>query len=167
MAATLAGMRERVAAALMDGDHRVWSEPALDEALRLALGEYQLAGGAPVTLAGLDGAAATTLPALHETMIVAGAAGYAGTMRSVDRVDAFDPEDESRALVSWAQMLLERFRQMLAGVFPGYGGAPGGGGPPSSGEQARLAGLRSSNNPPWGRWSFAGGAFSGREEEED
>lgn len=166
MAATLAGMRARVAAALMDSDRRVWSDAALEEALRLALGEYQLAGGAAVTLAGLDGAAATTLPALHESMVVAGAAGYAGVMRSVDRVDAFDPDDESRALVAWAQALLLTFRQMLGGVFPGYGGAPVVSGQPSSGEQARLAGLRTSANPPWGRWALPGGSFSGQEDGE-
>jgi len=152
MAATLSGLRGRVAESLADGDHLVWDEAALDEALRLALGEYRLAGGF-AELAGLDGAAETTLAAAHESLIVTGAAGYAGSMRAVGRVESFDDQQEAAALVRWAAECLGAFRQMLAAVFPGYG--VGGGessGGLSAAERARLEGLRTSINPPWGSW---------------
>jgi hypothetical protein len=148
MAATLESLRERVSVTLMDPDRLIWGDAALQEAVRLALGEYRLAGGS-AQVAGLDGAGTTTLPELHEPLIVLGAAGHAGAMRAVDRVEAFDGEREAPALVQWADARLLDFRQLLRAAF-----APAGAGEQSAAdERARQAALHTSTNPPWGAWA--------------
>jgi len=152
--ATLETICARLEQALADAEGLVWPAAALQEAVHLALDEYNLAAGAPCTLAGLDGAAETTLPEGHESIVIIGAAGYAAGMRGVERVEGFDPEGESPALLEWAQTRLGEFRRLLALVFPGFGGEPGGySGAPTPAEQARRAGLRLSTRPPWGAWA--------------
>jgi len=148
MAATLSSLSARVRDLLADGAADLWGDPAVTEALRLALGEYTLAAqvhapGAPaVTLSGLDGAPSTSLPEAHETLIVLGAAGYAAQMRAVDRAGLHDEGAESRLLADWGSRRLGEYKTMLAALFPVHHGD----------DAARLAELRASTNPTWGLW---------------
>lgn len=120
MSADLAALQGRVRAALMDTGSRVWEDAALEEALRLALGEYMLAGKITVSLAGLDGAAETTLPAAHESLLVWGGSAYAALARAVDRAERTQLAGVPAALADWGGLRLKEFKAMLAAVFPGY-----------------------------------------------
>lgn len=118
--ATLATMLTRVRDGLMDSGSQVWTDGALTESIRLALGEYRLAGEVDVTLQGLDLAAATTLPAAHESLIVWGGLAYAALARAVDRAESFELGSESAELKAWGDKRLQEFKAMLGVVFPGY-----------------------------------------------
>ncbi len=117
---SLSSFLERIRALLMDSGGLIWDDAALVEALRLALGEYSLAGNAPVTLAGLDGASVTNLPELHAALIVWGAAAYAALARAVDRAEAFQTNSAAADLKSWGDQRLKEFKTTLAMLFPGY-----------------------------------------------
>lgn len=147
---TLSSLLTRVRALLMDDAAQIWSDAALSEALRLALGEYNLRAPDPAALEGLDGAAATTLSATHETALVWGAAAYAALARAVDRAESFQAGGEFKDLNAWGEARLKEFKLILAALFPAAvsGGAP-------SAEAARLAGLRTTTNPAWGTWNDA------------
>lgn len=116
----------RVRDLMADGDQVIYPDQACTEAIRLALGEYNLAArvtdetAALVTIQNLDSAAATTLPGEHESMIVWGAAAYAAQARAVDRVDVQDGGKESAAAKAWGDSRLREFKGMLGAVFPGY-----------------------------------------------
>lgn len=115
----------RISTLLMDTSNRVWDLPTLTEGVRLALGEYNLAGLSspgfvPVTLNGLDGANVTTLPVHHQTALVIGAAGYAAGARSVDRAESFELDHEARDLAAWSAARLTEWRRMLRLIFPLY-----------------------------------------------
>ena len=123
----------RLQTLLMDTDSRIWDEATLTEALRLALGEYNLAAPIPVTLTGLDEAALTTLPDRHASLLVLGAAGYAAAARGLDRAEGFEFEQEARDLQAWSAARLSDFRALLAIVYPTYAapGSPSGGSDPA------------------------------------
>jgi hypothetical protein len=154
MAATLESLRARLRVALMNAaaTAQPWDDAVLDEGIRLALGEYGLAGAAPVTLSGLDGAAETSLNGLHESLVVWGAGGYAALSRAVLRAESFQLGGEAEALRSWGEARLEDFKAMLGAVFPGYRPGPALPGDDRAAEAARLADLRGSTAPPWGSW---------------
>lgn len=120
MTTTLSSLTTRVQAALMDSGAAVWDAGTVTEGIRLAVGEYGLAGKAAVTVSGLDGAGETTLPALHDSLIVWGAAGYAAQARSIDRAESFEIGSEAVDLKAWGDQRLKEFRGMLGFVFPGY-----------------------------------------------
>jgi hypothetical protein len=122
----------------MDTGAKVWDTATVTEGIRLAIGEYSLANKAAVTLQGLDAAPATTLNALHDTVIVWGAAAYAALSRTVDRADTYqDTGDAPAALKSWGDTRLREFKGMLGFLFPDYlvtisaGGSSGGGEDPT------------------------------------
>jgi hypothetical protein len=120
MASTLSSLSARVSVMLMDTSNLIWDAGTVTEGIRSAIGEYGTAGEAAVTLNGLDSAAATTLPAVHDTVIVLGAAGYAATARAADRAEAFQLGSESADLKAWGEARLKEFRGMLGFIFPGY-----------------------------------------------
>jgi hypothetical protein len=119
--ATLLTITARVRSLLMDaGASPIWSDATITEGVRLALGEYALAGAAAQTLEGLDGAAVTSLPAVHESLLVGGAAAYAALARNVDRAESFQLDGEAGQLKSWADTRLKEYKAGLSFVFPGY-----------------------------------------------
>jgi hypothetical protein len=117
---SLSSLQTRVKALLMDTQARSWDSDTLTESIRLALGEYALAGGSAVTVSELDGAEATTLNALHESPLVLGAAAYAALARAVDWADSAQLGSESGQLKAWGDQRLHEFKAMLGRIFPGY-----------------------------------------------
>ncbi|HVN56502.1 MAG TPA: hypothetical protein VMT46_19400 [Anaerolineaceae bacterium] len=118
MATDLASIRARVGVELGDAGGVNYPQAQLDEGIRLALNEYNLMlgfqGVTAVTLSGLDGAVATTLPAIHEGALVVGAAGYAVSGRAVDRSEAFDLNQQlPQQLVDLGRQYLNDFRKMV------------------------------------------------------
>jgi hypothetical protein len=134
MAATLISLRARIRAALLDSSSpgQVWDDESLAEALRQALSEYQLAGAAPASLQGLDGALVTSLPEMHESLVVWGASAYAALTRSIRRAESFQLGSEAAALEAWGEARLREFRALLNLV--------------------RAADLHGADTPPWGQW---------------
>lgn len=118
--ATLTTMIGRVRAVLVDSGGLLWSDGTVTEGIRLALGEYGLASGGPAQLEGLDGAAASNLPAGHESLAVWGAAGYAALARAVDRADNAQLGTEASALQGWGEARLKEYKVMLGSAFAGY-----------------------------------------------
>ncbi len=71
------------------------------------------------TLAGLDGAQATSLPEVDEGLLALGAAGQAAVIRAASMVQAYgkrNPQDESLQL---GKLRLEAFRKQLEARQPG------------------------------------------------
>jgi hypothetical protein len=140
MTTTLTSLTTRVQTALMDTGAQVWDAPTITEGIRLALGEYSLAGDAAVTLSGLDGAAVTTLPGLHDTLIVWGAAAYAALSRTIDRAESHQLGGDAAPLKTWGDARLREYKGMLGFVFPGYlVTLAGTGGSAASEDPAKLA----------------------------
>ena len=129
----------RVRLLLMEAGNAIWADTDLQGAIRLALGEASLSAGAALTLTGLDSAVATTLPAVLESALIVGAAGYAAAARAEDRAEAFELANESQASISWAASRLGEWRFMLGKVYPP--------------EQARTASQKTASSGPWTGWA--------------
>jgi hypothetical protein len=70
---------------------------------------------APHTIQDLSSASITTMPAPHESGLVAGAAAYAAIARAIDRADEFNLDLKNPLnLASWGERQLARFNQWLA-----------------------------------------------------
>ena len=129
---------ERVAETLHDADGRVWTADQLTEALRQAMADLSQVSGEALTLDGLDGAAATTLPVEDEGWLVLGAAGHAAWMQAIGRLQAFDLSPEvRREMLTWAGDTLARFNAGL--------------------QQVRARRLQASADAPYGAWEDADG----------
>ena len=160
MSASLTDLLLRVRAALRDTPGLAYDTATLDEAIRQALAVYMLsAGSLSVTLAGLDGATETTLPALHESLVVCGAAAYATQARAAEQAGrAADDIPSIPALNAWADERLKEFHQLLALVFPQCGQSAETAAREAlaaikaEAEAARLAQLRVSLDVPWRAW---------------
>ncbi|HEX9107427.1 MAG TPA: hypothetical protein VF832_09365 [Longimicrobiales bacterium] len=126
MSSTLTTLRARARTLLMDASGAIWDDAALEEGLRLALGEYQLAAARAVTLAGLDGAAVTSLDAQHDLLLVLGGAAYAALARAVDRAESVELGAQAADLKTWGEARLREFKAMLCVVYPSYRPALGG-----------------------------------------
>ena len=115
----LADYRTRVENQLVDTSLVVFTSDTIDEALRQALGDVNLAMGGSYTIKDLDGAAGTTLPAELGTVLVQGAAGYAVQAQVVRKLGAFsmigtDPQQHIPADYQiWAKNKLYYFKQLL------------------------------------------------------
>lgn len=117
MSLTLSDVRLRAALLLGDETQQLFSGTLLDEAIRQALNEYSRSAGAPGTLAGLDGAAATSLPEEEAALLVRGAAGYAALSRAVQRMLSFNLRQEAGSdLLAWARRSLADFQAGLRQV---------------------------------------------------
>lgn len=105
---------QRVETLLSDNTNLIWTDADLTEAVRLALDEVSLSMGQKLTLSGLDGAVAASLPDLLEGMLVVGAAGYAAVARAVERAEQFELANEGGLLHTWAEERLRDFRALLS-----------------------------------------------------
>ncbi len=130
----------RVRSLLMESGTAIWSDAVITEGIRLAAGEAGLAKAQPLTLAGLDGAASTTLPTVLESALVVGGAAYAALARAADRAEQFELANESGALAAWGEARLADWRRMLQEGFAAL----------------RAANLRSGASP-WSAWEEAQG----------
>lgn len=126
MASTLTTISDRVEQTLMDTANLIWDTAALTEGIRSAIGEYNTAAlvddgtAVAVTLNGLDSASATTLPAVHDTVIVWGAGAYCVQARAVDRADSYQLGSDPDKLKAWGDARLREFKIMLGAIFPKY-----------------------------------------------
>ncbi len=131
MASTLATLQDRVTVLLADLTHLNYSGNLIEEGIRMAVLEYSLASGADDTLAGLDGAASTSIPENDCGLVVLGAAGYIASSKTIDRKQQFNLEDQTpRAVAELGQRLLQRFDRLLGTV--------------------RSARMRTTEIQPWG-----------------
>jgi hypothetical protein len=138
MAMTLAEATERAAIVLGDVGNLKWSAAEVAAGLAQALGEMSLAAGQALTLAGLEGAAATTLPATLERALVTGAAGWCAVMRAGAKADwESQSQGEPQRLAEWGDRRLVEFRAQLGQVYR---------------DEARLHGQRTSS-APWAGWA--------------
>jgi hypothetical protein len=158
MSASMSDLETRVRAALYDGAGLVYDGLTLDEAIRMALGHYNLAGGGQASIAGLDGAETTTLPALHESLVVCGAAAYAAQARAAEQASRAVPESDPAGLRDWASERMREYLHLLALVFPLSGEAADAAAGAIRADQAagkeaaRLNALRTSGDVPWRAW---------------
>ncbi len=141
MTATLDSLRDRVETLLQDGANLIYDPASLDEMIRLAVGEYVQARGAPQTLSGLDGAVVTSIPVEHEVVIVIGAVGYAVTARVHKRAESYQMHPTGPVVLAWAERRLAEFRALL--------------------ERVRLETLQGSLSAPWGETGWKLDAWDG------
>lgn len=129
---TLGELIARLRVYLQDLGAILWSDEVLTEAVRLALAEYNfsLQVSPADTLAGLDGAEVTSLPAELEGLLLIGSIGYALESRSLKRSEGYDPSPGRNQLQAEAGAAMHRlFAAML--------------------RLRAQAGLRTSSDPPW------------------
>lgn len=85
----------------------IGAQPQRDDELRIYYTKLH-------TIQNLDSAAATTLPAHHESLIVTGAAGYAALSRSVERAEEFNLDEKlPDRLKAWGLDRIQDFRAKL------------------------------------------------------
>lgn len=114
---TLVQIEDRVSTLLADMTRLNFPVSLIDEGIRLALMEYSRASGVTETLSGLDGATASTLPDLDSGILVLGAAGYAATAKSIDRIEAFNLDGQvAQQVQQLGGRFLDRFADMLLTV---------------------------------------------------
>lgn len=65
------------------------------------------------SLAGLDGAAVTSVSGLHAALLARGAAAYAAQMRRIDRAEGFLPSEGARQLAEWADAQMNAYQAAL------------------------------------------------------
>jgi len=134
MATNLADLESRLAVSLMDTLHRMYPITVLDEGIRKALNEYSTLHATAFSLQNLDGAGATTLPPLHEEIILIGAAGFAVQARAIAEADAFNQAARLPAdLAGWSEKQITIFKAVLLNTF----------------EQDRIQDLHHAPVPPW------------------
>jgi hypothetical protein len=116
-ALTLALLRDRVEAGLMDSSNRTWDTGTLDEGIKRALADLAAAAGASLAVKDLGGAAATTVDVLDESTLVVGSAAYAARSRAVNRTEKVNLGQEgAAALMRWADAELGLFELKLSQV---------------------------------------------------
>ena len=135
MDTTLENLQERVGVLLADLTHLNYTSDLVTEGVRQAMGEYSLVTGSHETLAGLDGAEATSVPDMDCGIIVLGAAGFVAACKTLDRKEQFNLDEQSPGAVArLGERLLQRFDRLLGTV--------------------RSARLRAADVPGWGDgWS--------------
>ena len=117
MSLTLSTAKARVGVHLNDTGRLIWSETMLETAIREALQAVGRVLGESLTLSGLDGASATSLPDDVEPILVTGAVAYALTFRASGRFeDARTAESLPKSFSDWAGAHVARFQAMLAQV---------------------------------------------------
>lgn len=135
MTLDLATVCTRVSHHLDDTARLIWSDAMLEAAVRESLDAIGRVLGESLALAGLDGAAETTLPADQQQLLVVGAVAHALSFRASGRFeDARARETLPEALAEWASDHMARFETLLA--------------------QARLAAHQQAATPPYGEWEW-------------
>lgn len=110
-------LEQRVSTLLQDMTQLVFPVALVHECLRQAMLAYSRSSGRAESLAGLDGALETSVPELDGGLLVLGAAGYAATLKGVDRKEAFNLEaSTSTRVVELGERLLARFEALLLTV---------------------------------------------------
>ncbi len=119
MGLTLTTATDFVELLLADSSNVKWSTSEISFAIRQALGELSEAAGQAFTLNGLDGAAATTVPALLESALISGAAGFCAVIRVGSRADwESSAEGEPARLSAWGAARLGEFRSQVKAKYP-------------------------------------------------
>lgn len=119
---------------LADPDGLRYAADDLSQAARQALSET---GPVPARLAGLDGAAVTSLALRLEAAVLTGAAAHAALARAAGRAETYNLSRESPDLAAWGAARLEEFHAAL--------------------RRSALADLRASGAVPWGAgWPLDG-----------
>ncbi len=114
---TMNEIEGRVSTLLVDMTHLNFSVDVIEEGIRQALLEYSKASGQHERIAGLDGAEATSLPELDSGMIVLGAAGFVASSKGVDRMEAFNLNEQiSPQVKQLGERFLERFQTLILTV---------------------------------------------------
>lgn len=153
MTTTLTSIIISAAIVLSDSANAVFDTAALTEAVRLALGELNLAretaGLAPAALSGLAGAAETTLSPSHDSLLVTGACAYAASSRSAGSAESFTPGSDPEAHRRWAESAFTAFRVMLDALYPTYRDPAA---RASAAETLRVANLRAGTGPICASW---------------
>jgi hypothetical protein len=112
-----AGLQQRVSTLLLDMTQLTFPATLVSECLRQAVLAYSRSSGRPETLAGLDSALETSVPEVDGGLLVLGAAGFAASLKGVDRKEAFNLETDTGALVvELGERLLARFEALLLTV---------------------------------------------------
>lgn len=111
---TLTDLRTRLAASLADDTSLVFTEAIYTEAIRGALEEIGNVYGTQLTIEGLDGATATTLPDKDIPCLLTGAAGRAVNAIVVSRYTTFNTSlmDDVKLTLRGDKLMTE-FRYML------------------------------------------------------
>ena len=119
MAVTLAAILTRTEDFLLDGSNSKFTEADITNAIRAAMGEVSLKAGEVLTLDGLDSAAATTLPARLESVLVVGAAAHCALMRAGARADwESQAEGEPKKLFDWGSYWMKYFLGRVSDFYP-------------------------------------------------
>lgn len=135
MSTDLTTLDARVRAALGDPQGLIYDAAALEAALLSALSALNTAGATseqprPYTVAGLDGAAETSLPDELVELLVRGAAAQAALSRAMGRSEGYSPTlAVPAAQLAWARAEQAAFE---AGV-----------------DELRRASLQRAAQPPW------------------
>jgi hypothetical protein len=117
MPLTLSTAKASLEEHLADLSNLVWSDTALEEALRAALAELANAYGSALSLDGLDGATSTTLEDLDAQVLVTGGAAYAARFRVMGRYEEATPEDrQNEPMAKWAAETMAKFQSDLIRV---------------------------------------------------
>jgi hypothetical protein len=132
------GALARTRLLLMESGTAIWADADLQGAIQLALGEISLYAGQALTLNGLDSAVSTTVPAILESALVVGSAGYAAAARAEDQAEQFELANESATSATWSSARLTDFRSMLGKVYPA--------------EQSRTGTQKAAASGPWANW---------------
>lgn len=143
MAITTPEAVTRLRTFLMDSDPaQIWTDTDLQQGLRMALGDFSARAGEAVTLSGLDGAGATTVPAAGEAALILGGGAYAALSRSLDRAESYELANEGEDVHEWAKETLGAFREVLGLLYPGTESGEGSAAWQTADNQAKLARLQ-------------------------
>lgn len=111
---TLTDLRNRLAASLADDTSLVFTETIYTEAIRRALEEIANVYGTQLTIEGLDGAVATTLPDKDIPCLLTGAAGRAVNAIVASHLTIFTPNIQKEVnLILRGDKLMTEFRYLL------------------------------------------------------
>jgi len=139
MSLSLSAVRDAVEIHLSDSSNLVWSQSMLDEAVRSALRALSNVYGAPQSLAGLDGAAATSFDPSDEHALIMGAVAFALSFRAAGRYEDALPDDHLPPdLANLAQTRMDLFQNLLT--------------------QARIRKLQDSSDAPYSPWDWEEGS---------
>ena len=118
----LTAIETELAQTLGDPARRTYTAAALDVAIAGALSDLRQAAGQPLALAGLEGAAETTLSTAELRMLVLGAAALALLTRAAARSETTDLSNQIPAdLFRLAEDFSRRFEAGLRRVQAAYG----------------------------------------------
>jgi hypothetical protein len=112
---TLTSLTERVRCLLKDSASLTWNDAEIGECIHQALDDVNQSSGQAWSLAGLDSAAETVLPAGLASLLARGAAAYALMMLAASRADLFNFQPGvCQTLAAAGQALLKQFQIGLA-----------------------------------------------------